>query len=188
MLQSVRAAIKTRLSPSIFPVWLACSPLLPPGTLNRASKLKSPISVRCNIRVIANTRCAHNCPLLDLPLPLLFLYSPRAACTEDRAIPPSQFNAHLVDLTRGAIQRAVFTQDNVAASFSSSAPGSAFRAAILSPFDGTYARGSRSLASFAARFRRIRLVFDLSVNGGSVNEEYRVGVFRVLWFPIFEGP
>lgn len=48
--------LKARLSPSIFPLRLTCSPLLPRGTLNRASKLKSPISARCNIRVIANTR------------------------------------------------------------------------------------------------------------------------------------
>lgn len=70
MLQSVQPAIKTRLSPIYLP-WpgsrLHVRLFFLAGTLNRASKLKSPISVRCNIRVIANTRCAHNCPLLHLP-------------------------------------------------------------------------------------------------------------------------
>lgn len=75
------------------------------GTLNRASKLKSPISVRCNIRVIANTRCAHNCPLLDLPPPPLFLYSPRMCILGSCWL--SQSLAHAVDVTRGAMQRRV---------------------------------------------------------------------------------
>lgn len=72
--QSLRSAIKSEALP-LCPLARPSSLLFSLGALNRASKLKSPISARCNIRVIANTRCAHNCLLSSIFLRLSYFCS-----------------------------------------------------------------------------------------------------------------